>query len=130
MLYNLVDQSYSAIFLRLVQLDHVVWKIAIYQKIRDRDFADGSVAGHQQCRLGQWYYQGRGKHLFSQCPSYQQLETPHAQVHNYGKQALQAYAQGNEAQGVKYIAMMERAADTVILLLNELEGEIAQAKMQ
>ncbi|GHA52978.1 methyl-accepting chemotaxis protein [Photobacterium aphoticum] len=129
-LYNLVDESYSAIFLRLVQLDHVVWKVAIYQKIRDRDFADGSVAGHHQCRLGQWYYQGRGKQLFSQCPSYKQLETPHAQVHTYGKQALLAYSQGNAVQGVEYISLMERAASAVMTLLNDLEAEIAQVKGQ
>ncbi|MGF1724839.1 CZB domain-containing protein [Photobacterium nomapromontoriensis] len=128
MLYNLVDQSYSSIFLRLVQLDHIVWKINIYQQIRNRDYNAATVVGYQQCRLGNWYYQGRGKQLFSHCPSYQQLEGPHANVHNFGKIALQAYSEGNDQQGAKYIAMMERAAAVVIALLNDLEIEIDKVK--
>lgn len=128
LLYNLVDQSYSSIFLRLVQLDHIVWKINIYQQIHNRDYNASTVVGHQQCRLGNWYYQGRGKQLFSDCPSYRQLEGPHANVHNFGKIALQAYSEGNDQQGAKYIAMMERAAAVVITLLNDLEIEIEKIK--
>ncbi|RYU66156.1 hypothetical protein ERW52_04360 [Aliivibrio finisterrensis] len=61
LLYSLVRSIYSSIFLRLVQLDHVVWKANIYQRIHTQDFSSSDVIDHHQCRLGKWYYIGRGK---------------------------------------------------------------------
>lgn len=127
-LYRLVDMSYTSIFLRLVQIDHVVWKVSIYQRLSQQSFNSQEVVDHHRCRLGNWYYQGRGKQLFSGCRSYQQLERPHADVHTYGRKALQAFAEGNQAEGMHCLARMEEAADSVIDLLNDLEGEIAQVK--
>lgn len=129
-LHRLVDESYSSIFLRLVQIDHVVWKINIYQRIHNRDFANTDVVDHHQCRLGNWYYQGSGKQLFTSCRSYQQLEKPHAEVHTFGRKALKAFAEGNDSEGMQFMASMETAADTVIRLLNDLENEMAKVKQQ
>ncbi|OAN13713.1 hypothetical protein A3K86_14170 [Photobacterium jeanii] len=127
-LFQLVNESYSSIFLRLVQIDHVVWKVNIYQRIHNRDFANTDVVDHHQCRLGNWYYHGRGQQLFSSCRAYQQLEKPHSDVHTYGRKALIAFAEGKEDEGMTFMSQMESAADTVIALLNDLEGEIAQLK--
>ncbi|WP_428661733.1 methyl-accepting chemotaxis protein [Photobacterium swingsii] len=129
-LHRLVDESYSSIFLRLVQIDHVVWKINIYQRIHNREFANTDVVDHHQCRLGSWYYQGAGKQLFTSCRSYQLLEKPHAEVHTHGRKALKAFAEGNDSDGMAFMASMETAADTVIALLNDLEGEMAKVKQQ
>ena len=127
-LHSLVDEIYSSIFMRLVQIDHLVWKINIYQRIYNRDLANTDVVDHHQCRLGNWYYQGRGKQLFTSCRSYQQLEKPHADIHTNGRKALKAFAEGNDSDGMQFIVQMETAAETVITLLNELEGEVAKVK--
>lgn len=129
-LYNLADESYTSIFLRLVQLDHVVWKVNVYKKIQNNDLSNIDVPNHHQCRLGQWYDTGRGKTLFSHCTSYQKLANPHAKVHDFGKKALQAYAAHDDVQGVRCIQEMEKAANEVIHILNELEAEIIQVKQK
>ncbi len=123
-LYSLVESIYSSIFLRLVQLDHVVWKANIYQRVHKRDFSSSDVADHHQCRLGKWYYIGRGKQLFSDCSSYKQLEEPHANVHNEGRLALLAFNEADEIQGMHHLELMEKAAEIVIHLLDKIEGEI------
>lgn len=129
-LHNLVDEMYSSIFIRLVQIDHVVWKINIYQRIHSRDLTNTEVVDHHHCRLGNWYYHGHGKQLFSSCQSYQKLEKPHADIHSNGKKALKAFAEGNDSDGMQFIVQMETAAETVITLLNELEGEVVKMKQQ
>lgn len=123
-LYSLVESIYSSIFLRLVQLDHVVWKANIYQRVHKHDFNDSGVADHHQCRLGKWYYAGRGKQLFSNCISYKELETPHASVHSEGRLALQAFNNGDNDKGMHHLALMENAAEKVIDLLDKIEDEI------
>ena len=125
-LFLLVKISYSAIFLRLVQLDHVVWKMSVYRAIESGSFNDTKLTDHNQCRLGSWYYEGRGKQMFHDCKSYQLLERPHADVHFYGKKALEAFSKNDSEKGVEYINEMESAADLVMLYLENLESEINQ----
>ena len=124
-LHLLVKMSHASIFLRLVQLDHVAWKANIYQRIHDGDFINLDVVNHDQCRLGKWYYVGRGKELFSYCSSYQKLEKPHSEVHSEGRYALQAFASGDSELGMHHISRMESSSDAVNHLLNSLETEIS-----
>lgn len=123
-LFSLVETSYSSIFLRLVQLDHVVWKISIYQAIDNGCFDSINLTNHKQCRLGCWYYEGRGKQYFHDCRSYKQLEKPHEEVHLYGKKALSYFANNDQITGMEYIHKMESAADMVMRYLDKLELEI------
>ncbi|WP_425439634.1 CZB domain-containing protein [Photobacterium proteolyticum] len=108
----------------------MVWKANVYRRIHNRELANTDVDNHYTCRLGCWYYHGRGKELFSGCRSYHQLEKPHADVHTYGRKVLEAFAEGNENEAMQLIAKMESAAETVTALLNNLLCEIAQVKQQ
>lgn len=123
----LVDNSYTSLFLRLVQLDHIVWKIDIYTRIRENNI-NSDVVSHHACRLGKWYYEGRGKALFSSCPSYRPLENPHANVHKFGADALHHLQAGNKQLALDTLVKMENAAATVMDLLRSLEGEISHVK--
>ncbi|ROV56161.1 hypothetical protein EGH82_23615, partial [Vibrio ponticus] len=127
-LFSLVKISYSSIFLRLVQLDHVVWKMSIYQAIDNGCFDNINVTNHKQCRLGCWYYEGRGKQIFYDCKSYQMLEKPHEEVHRFGKIALECFAKGNPKLGLENLNNMESAAELVMSCLDNLESEIIKLK--
>ncbi|MDD9156728.1 CZB domain-containing protein [Aliivibrio sp. S4TY2] len=105
-------------------MDHVVWKANIYQRIHTQDFSSSDVIDHHQCRLGKWYYIGRGKQLFSNLPSYKELEIPHKNVHNEGRLALQAFNNDDEITGIYHLELMEKSAEVVIRLLDKIEGEI------
>ncbi|RJX70909.1 hypothetical protein DZ860_11275 [Vibrio sinensis] len=123
-LFSLVKISYSSIFLRLVQLDHVVWKMSIYQAVDNGCFDSVNLTNHKQCRLGCWYYEGRGKLVFHECKSYKQLEKPHEEVHLFGKKALAYFANNEPQKGIECINKMEAAADLVMYYLDNLELEI------
>jgi len=80
------------------------------------DFAD-----HRQCRLGKWYYQGKGLE-FQQALAYKNLETPHENVHRGGVMALEAKANNDQDNVHSGLKLMEEASEQVIELLAELES--------
>lgn len=123
-LYVLVKRSYNQIFLRLVALDHVAWKIDVYKHLNS-DITDiDTIVDHHNCRLGQWYYKGRGRDLFSEMNSFKSLEKPHEEVHLYGKKAVQAKLDGDSGLAFQYLEQMESAADVVISGLEALAQEL------
>lgn len=112
-------------FIQTVKLDHVVWKTNVYHCIWNDDMsACEGMADHTACRLGKWYYQGRGKEQYQALASFRQLEAPHASVHNAGFAALEAYKEGDKTVSIQYIQKMEEASHTVIRMLTELEAEM------
>lgn len=123
-LHVLVKRSYNQIFLRLVALDHVAWKIEIYKILNQENPDANSIVNQHECRLGQWYYKGRGRDLFSDVRSFQRLEEPHTAVHDFGKKAVQAKIDGDQQLSYQYLEKMERAADSVILELEALAQEL------
>jgi len=76
-----INYTTDRVFMSLAKLDHVLWKVNTYYsavtKKEQFEFVD-----HHNCRLGKWYYEGRGKESFSDSTHYENLETPHAIVHN------------------------------------------------
>lgn len=71
-------------FASLVKLDHVIYMQAGYQSVEDR--GEGEVVkqtskDHANCRLGEWYYSGKGRELFGNQSSFKLLEAPHKAVH-------------------------------------------------
>ena len=121
-MFSVIDNSTHSSFLQTVKLDHVTWKSEVYQAVwglSDKTVAD--FADHHQCRLGKWYYQGKGKDFKSQS-AYQRLERPHENVHKGGIMALGAVANADNEQIKKGLMLMESASMEVIDLLTELEA--------
>ncbi len=76
-----ISHTTDIIFMSLAKLDHILWKTNTYlSAITQKE--QFTFVDHHNCRLGKWYYEGDGKEFFSQAPSYAELETPHATVHN------------------------------------------------
>ncbi|WP_390903465.1 CZB domain-containing protein [Vibrio tasmaniensis] len=123
-LYVLVKRSYNQIFLRLVALDHVAWKIDVYKNINSNITDIDNIVDHHNCRLGQWYYKGRGRDLLSDITSFKNLERPHEEVHLYGKKAVQAKIDGDLELSFQYLEQMESSADNVISGLEILAQEL------
>jgi methyl-accepting chemotaxis protein len=125
-MYEVITHSTADAFIQTVKMDHVVWKLEVYQVMLGMsnknidDFAD-----HNACRLGQWYYQGEGAQLYSAYSSFRTMERPHAAVHNHGLAGLKFMAEGNSEQALKELTLMENASIEVIDLLTALAAEIA-----
>lgn len=125
-MYAVITNSTADSFIQTVKMDHVVWKLEVYQVMLGmsnksvEDFSD-----HTMCRLGKWYYQGEGSTKYSGFDAFKKIESPHASVHANGLAALLAYAEGNSEEAVKKLALMENASFKVVDLLSSLSSQIS-----
>jgi len=121
-MFSVIDNSTHSSFLQTVKLDHVTWKSEVYRAVwglSDKTVED--FADHHQCRLGKWYYKGKGIE-FKSHTAYQRLEKPHSDVHKGGIAALSAAKNGDSEQVKVGLQLMESASMQVIDLLTELEA--------
>ncbi len=124
-MYHVITDSTTEAFLQTVKMDHVVWKLEVYQVMLGishksvNDFTD-----HNTCRLGQWYHHGEGAQLYSSYPAFRNIERPHAAVHNYGIAALKHMQKGECDQALKELSLMENASVEVVDLLTSLAHQI------
>ncbi|MGZ3323312.1 MAG: methyl-accepting chemotaxis protein [Xanthobacteraceae bacterium] len=119
-LLNISKYSFDNKIPRLAKADHVIWKkrLADMAVGRAKLKAD-ELADHHSCRLGKWYYRdasrdSRGHRAFAL------LESPHALVHQHGKQAARLFEAGDLPGALKEIQQVEAASKDVLRLLDEL----------
>ena len=78
--YDAAIKVQNRLFTTLVKVDHIVFKSSAYATILASD--DSAVfADHKNCRMGKWYG-GIGQERFGNTKAFQQMDTPHAIVHN------------------------------------------------
>ncbi len=121
-----ISTSSTSAFIETVKLDHVMYKVDVYQHI----FGMGqkpldSFSNHHECRLGKWYYEGKGKELAS-LNAYRLLEKPHAEVHQQGIKALTAKNERRHEDCILALFNMEHASRQVLQLLDELTADYIQ----
>jgi len=126
-MYSVISDSTADSFIQTVKMDHVVWKLEVYQVILGvSEKSTDNFANHRNCRLGDWYFTGEGSEKYSAYSAFKRLDKPHAQVHDYGLSALKAMKNGDMAQAVKDLSIMESSSVEVVNLLTSLSHEIAQ----
>ncbi|WP_121021178.1 methyl-accepting chemotaxis protein [Helicobacter vulpis] len=76
-----IENSNNRTFCGLAKVDHIVYKSNLYGLIFGVPNAFKMINGHE-CRLGKWYYEGKGKERFANTPSYRNLESCHNGVHD------------------------------------------------
>ncbi len=116
----------TASFLNTVKLDHAVWKNQVYGLIERHDFSVGANK-HTECRLGQWYYEGYGKHKYSELGSFKALEEPHRQVHDAGREALACGQRGDFKAMLNHLQKMETASIRVVKGIDGLLMDVVRS---
>ena len=117
---QVISTSSTTAFIATVKLDHVMFKVDIYQKIFGMSHKPvDSFASHLECRLGNWYYEGKGKCLAS-LDTYKMLEPPHIDVHQQGINALKAKSEKRHEDCIVALFNMEEASRQVLDLLDKL----------
>jgi uncharacterized protein Yka (UPF0111/DUF47 family) len=125
-MYSVINNSTADAFIQTVKMDHVVWKLEVYQVMLGMsDKTVDNFVDHKNCRLGKWYFTGEGAEKYASHSAYKQLDAPHAQVHSYGLSALKAMQAGNMEQTVQELSLMENASVEVVNLLTSLSHEIS-----
>ena len=127
-MFRVIRNSSHISFLQTVKLDHVVWKAGVYRYIWNMAEEGAEFEGHENCRLGNWYYQGEGQ-KYKGLTSFKALETPHKEVHRFGVLAMEKHDQDNEAAAYEELKKMEAASDELISILDRLEVEIVSSEV-
>ena len=120
-----IDVTY-AVFMVLSKLDHLLFKANGYKTVFTGE-ATGHFASDNECRLGKWYFEGTGKEKFGKCASYSKMSTPHKEVHDNIKKAVNCVEKGTcteESQNVMtYFNDAEKASMKVVENLNAMLRE-------
>nr|WP_321267336.1 methyl-accepting chemotaxis protein [uncultured Sulfurimonas sp.] len=120
-----VDITYE-IFVVLVKLDHLLFKADGYKTVFNSE-THTEFADDVTCRLGQWYLNGTGKEKFGKLSSYTKLASPHKEVHDNIKKAVDCVKNGTctqEAQNVMtYFENAQKASKVVMHTLDEMLKE-------
>lgn len=117
---RVISSSSTNAFIETVKLDHVMYKVEVYQCIFGMSFKSvDSFTDHHQCRLGQWYYEGKGRQL-SSLQAFIQLEKPHTRVHAEGVKAITAKREQRHEDCIAALFSMEKASREVIDLLDQV----------
>jgi len=117
---QVISTSATTAFIETVKLDHVMYKVDIYRKILGMSMQPAeSFASHHECRLGKWYYEGKGTAL-APLNNYKLLEEPHMEVHSQGIIAIHAKSDKRHEDCIEALYHMEKASQKVLGLLDEL----------
>lgn len=110
--------------IELTITDHLMWKWRVYNMILGYIKLDiDKVGDHHVCRLGKWLTtldksnNGIDKIL-------DEMEDPHAKIHELAKEAINAYNSQNIIKAEKLLSEIERYSGQVVELLNTLKKVI------
>jgi methyl-accepting chemotaxis protein len=118
-------------FASLVKVDHVIYKQRAYVLVNDwnnTEFKNAVGVDHHNCRLGKWY-EGVGRDVFGDTPSFRQLETPHSKVHSSVHRMLSMmemdWAHNDELQDkiLGQLNMAEEASLDVMRVIDQMVAE-------
>lgn len=119
---NLMESQEDII--EVAKTDHLLWKWNIYNLILGvASISKSDLTSHTACRLGKWYYEGKGLELKNE-QAYKDLEEPHKAVHNCAKHALEQYELGNIDEAKEALSRLETASETVVHLLEEMKSKL------
>jgi len=131
-----VSRTRDRAFGSLVKMDHIVYMQNAYVGVhkgsageRDCDEKQAVQADHHSCRLGKWYYEGRGRELFGNTRLFGLLDKPHAAVHSLVHQAIKLAGQdvsrevGLRGRIVEVMTAAEVASREVVEMIEGMVGE-------
>ncbi|MDD4912388.1 MAG: methyl-accepting chemotaxis protein [Sideroxydans sp.] len=79
---------------------------------------------HQTCAFGKWY-QTQGQSSCANFAEFREIDAPHAQVHELGKQAVNAFDSGDRNKAFALCEKMEAASMQLVGILDKLNHSIA-----
>jgi methyl-accepting chemotaxis protein len=91
-------------------LDHSKWIVNVANAIKDKTYIE--ITSHRDCALGKWYY-SEGINQVKICGAegeryFKEMETPHENLHNLGKEAMELLKKGEiQKSALKGIEMIE-----------------------
>jgi methyl-accepting chemotaxis protein len=82
-----------------------------------------ALATHMTCAFGKWY-QSHGQQSCGKFSEFREIDAPHAQVHDLGKQAVKAFNAGDKAKAAELCGKMEANSMQLVGILDKLNNAI------
>jgi methyl-accepting chemotaxis protein len=116
----LASFNQDEILLQTVKADHIVWKIRMVNMAMGGEIIpDHELVDHTQCRLGQWYY-AVGRERYGKIDEFQRMESPHARIHELGKEIAHLSINGQRQAACQKIDELEHYSSQLAGLINGL----------
>lgn len=94
--------------IELANLEELEIKLTVYQILAGlSDRRSDSLPAEDECRLGQWYYQGDGNDQYAGRMDFRAIEEPHRLVHVYAAEAVNAHYDNRPDDALKALQAME-----------------------
>ncbi|MFP4371788.1 MAG: methyl-accepting chemotaxis protein [Halanaerobium sp.] len=77
-----------------LEIDHLIWMNSLYDMLVGG--SEPELGDHTECNLGQWYYDITPDDYFKE--PYEAMEEPHTNLHSHGKEVVELYTDGDEAE--------------------------------
>ena len=112
------------VMLNTVKADHVAWKIRLANMAMGGEIIpDNELVDHTQCRLGKWYY-SIGQLKYGNNDAFQQMEPPHARIHEIGKEIAQLALSGQNHAASQKIDELDHYSSQLAGLINQVLDSI------
>ncbi len=101
--------------------DHLIWRWRVYNMILGNVVLDEATVGtHKTCRLGKWIeaQHTKDRQIMS---LFQELEKPHAALHELAKKAIREYKGGQLNEAERTLTMMDECSKSVIGILHRVK---------
>lgn len=100
--------------------DHIYWKWKIYNMLLGYErLNDREVGNHHTCRLGRWL-ESYGSNQPGIAKYLDEIEKPHARLHQTAAEAIKAYNVGNRAAAEAGLAEINALSSQVVAVLNKM----------
>jgi methyl-accepting chemotaxis protein len=123
-MHNLILQETESSFIQTVKMDHLCYKAKVYKAFEDKKYDTSSFGDHHSCRLGAWYYEGKGKEQYGSKSEFQQIEKPHKSVHEQAIKGLESANSGDLNTSYESFTKMEKASTELMHSLDRLAGKM------
>lgn len=120
---RVVEHASEKLFVSLVQIDHVLFKVGAYKKVLTAMHEESVLSTHETCRLGNWY-KTYGKEHFGNIAGYAEINKPHSIVHSKAQEILDSIYKMGDIDQKSVIQKVEQVENATLTLFNDLEQMI------
>ncbi|MDK2868703.1 MAG: hypothetical protein PWP38_3018 [Clostridiales bacterium] len=104
--------------------DHLIWRWRVYNMIMGYEkLSPEQVGNHLVCRLGQWV-ENIGRTIPEIRQNLDSMETPHQKLHEFAKEAIIAYNNGNLGAAEAKLAEMDVVSKRIVEQLDVIKQKL------
>jgi len=107
--------------IEICMTDHLIWRWKVYNMILGyEDLTEAEVGTHHTCRLGKWCDSTTFENP-NMCSAIDEMESPHAKLHEVAKKSIREYNRGNIAGAEDYLKELDLLSADVIKQLKQMK---------